>query len=91
MSGYFKALQTSSGIELVVVTGTRGQNFEKAQELLGEQVSKFVPFYGSNQIDVEPDPAGAGFEELPPLDPNNPRSGRWQGEKLECGIHVQAK
>ena len=27
-----------------------------------------------------------------PVDPNNPRSGRWQGqEKLECGIHIQAK
>jgi phosphoadenosine phosphosulfate reductase len=26
-----------------------------------------------------------------PLDPNNPRSGRWQGEKLECGIHIEAK
>ena len=26
-----------------------------------------------------------------PFDPNNPRSGRWQGkEKLECGIHIQA-
>ena len=23
-----------------------------------------------------------------PLDPVNPRSGRWQGQKLECGIHV---
>jgi phosphoadenosine phosphosulfate reductase len=26
-----------------------------------------------------------------PFDPANPRSGRWQGEKLECGIHIQAK
>jgi phosphoadenosine phosphosulfate reductase len=26
-----------------------------------------------------------------PLDPANPRSGRWQGQKLECGIHIQAK
>jgi hypothetical protein len=26
-----------------------------------------------------------------PFDPENPRSGRWQGEKLECGIHIQAK
>ena len=26
-----------------------------------------------------------------PLDPSNPRSGRWQGEKLECGIHIQEK
>src|SRR5216117_3991217 len=24
-----------------------------------------------------------------PLDPSNPRSGRWHGQKLECGIHVQ--
>jgi phosphoadenosine phosphosulfate reductase len=27
-----------------------------------------------------------------PFDPDNPRSGRWQGkEKLECGIHIQAE
>ena len=24
-----------------------------------------------------------------PLDPLNPRSGRWAGQKLECGIHIQ--
>jgi phosphoadenosine phosphosulfate reductase len=24
-----------------------------------------------------------------PLDPDSPRSGRWQGQKLECGIHLQ--
>ena len=26
-----------------------------------------------------------------PLDPGNERSGRWQGQKLECGIHIEAK
>ena len=26
-----------------------------------------------------------------PFDPNNPRSGRWDGKKLECGIHIQAE
>jgi len=26
-----------------------------------------------------------------PLDPSNDRSGRWQGQKLECGIHIQSK
>jgi phosphoadenosine phosphosulfate reductase len=26
----------------------------------------------------------------PPVDPDNPRSGRWQGQKLECGIHVKS-
>jgi phosphoadenosine phosphosulfate reductase len=24
-----------------------------------------------------------------PLDPEDPRSGRWLGQKLECGIHIQ--
>jgi phosphoadenosine phosphosulfate reductase len=24
-----------------------------------------------------------------PLDPNDPRSGRWGGQKVECGIHIQ--
>jgi phosphoadenosine phosphosulfate reductase len=26
-----------------------------------------------------------------PFDPENPRSGRWGGKKLECGIHIQAE
>ena len=26
-----------------------------------------------------------------PVDPTNDRSGRWQGQKLECGIHIEAK
>jgi phosphoadenosine phosphosulfate reductase len=25
-----------------------------------------------------------------PLDPNDPRSGRWEGRKVECGIHIEA-
>lgn len=25
-----------------------------------------------------------------PVDPNDPRSGRWAGRKVECGIHIQA-
>ena len=24
-----------------------------------------------------------------PFGPDNPRSGRWNGQKLECGIHIQ--
>ena len=27
----------------------------------------------------------------PPVDPNNPRSGRWAGNKLECGIHISTE
>ena len=45
-----------------------------------------LPLYelGYTSIGCEP------CTELPP-DPENPRSGRWQGQKLECGIHIQAK
>lgn len=45
-----------------------------------------LPLYdlGYSSIGCEP------CTSLPP-DPSNPRSGRWQGQKLECGIHIQAK
>jgi len=45
-----------------------------------------LPLYelGYTSIGCEP------CTELPP-DPSNPRSGRWQGQKLECGIHIQAE
>ena len=45
-----------------------------------------LPLYelGYTSIGCEP------CTEIPP-DPENPRSGRWQGQKLECGIHIQAK
>ena len=45
-----------------------------------------LPLYelGYTSIGCEP------CTSLPP-DPNDPRSGRWQGQKLECGIHIDAK
>ena len=47
---------------------------------------KLNPLYelGYTSIGCEP------CTSLPP-DPNDPRSGRWQGQKLECGIHIEAK
>jgi phosphoadenosine phosphosulfate reductase len=43
-----------------------------------------MPLYelGYSSIGCEP------CTSLPP-DPSNPRSGRWQGQKLECGIHIE--
>ena len=54
--------------------------YAKAQDI------PLLPLYelGYTSIGCEP------CTELPP-DPSNPRSGRWQGQKLECGIHIQAK
>jgi phosphoadenosine phosphosulfate reductase len=45
-----------------------------------------LPLYELGYTSIGCEPCTA----LPP-DPENPRSGRWQGEKLECGIHIQAK
>jgi phosphoadenosine phosphosulfate reductase len=43
-----------------------------------------LPLYELGYTSIGCEPCTA----IPP-DPNNPRSGRWQGEKLECGIHIQ--
>lgn len=45
-----------------------------------------LPLYESGYSSIGCQPCTS----LPP-DPSNPRSGRWQGQKLECGIHVQPK
>ena len=45
-----------------------------------------LPLYELGYTSIGCEPCTA----LPP-DPSNPRSGRWQGQKLECGIHVQVK
>ncbi|MBI4262967.1 MAG: phosphoadenylyl-sulfate reductase [Acidobacteria bacterium] len=45
-----------------------------------------LPLYEQGYTSIGCEPCTS----LPP-DPANPRSGRWQGQKLECGIHIQAK
>ena len=43
-----------------------------------------LPLYDAGYTSIGCEPC----TELP-SDPSNPRSGRWQGQKLECGIHIQ--
>ena len=45
-----------------------------------------LPLYSAGYTSIGCRPCTA-----PPCDPDNPRSGRWSGTKLECGIHIQAK
>jgi phosphoadenosine phosphosulfate reductase len=47
---------------------------------------KLMPLYDEGYTSIGCEPCTT-----PPIDPNNPRSGRWAGQKLECGIHIQAK
>jgi phosphoadenosine phosphosulfate reductase len=47
---------------------------------------ELMPLYNQGYTSIGCEPCTT-----PPVDPDNPRSGRWQGQKLECGIHIQAK
>lgn len=61
----------------------------RAREVWGyarEHAIPLLPLYDRGYTSVGCEPCTS-----PPLDPSNPRSGRWGGQKLECGIHIQAK
>jgi len=42
-----------------------------------------LPLYDEGYLSIGCEPCTSR-----PDDPNNPRSGRWRGQKLECGIHT---
>ena len=44
---------------------------------------EYLPLYDQGYLSIGCEPCTAL-----PEDPNNPRSGRWGGKKLECGIHT---
>ena len=44
-----------------------------------------LPLYGQGYTSI-----GCAPCTTPPADPGNPRSGRWAGRKLECGIHISS-
>jgi phosphoadenosine phosphosulfate reductase len=44
---------------------------------------RYLPQYDQGYASIGCEPCTAI-----PADPNNPRSGRWSGKKLECGIHT---
>jgi phosphoadenosine phosphosulfate reductase len=43
-----------------------------------------LPLYAQGYTSIGCEPCT-----VPPLDPSDPRSGRWGGQKRECGIHIQ--
>jgi phosphoadenosine phosphosulfate reductase len=52
-------------------------------EYVGAQRFEYLPLYDEGYSSIGCEPCTAL-----PDDPNNPRSGRWGGKKLECGIHT---
>jgi phosphoadenosine phosphosulfate reductase len=53
-------------------------DYAKAHEI------RLLPLYDAGYTSIGCEPCTTK-----PIDPANPRSGRWQGQKLECGIHIQ--
>jgi phosphoadenosine phosphosulfate reductase len=51
---------------------------------LKEHGIRALPLYDAGYTSIGCEPCTQ-----PPIDPDNPRSGRWGGHKLECGIHIQ--
>lgn len=74
-----------SGKEITRVAPIAGWSARDVWRYAKKHDIPLLPLYelGFTSIGCEP------CTSLPP-DPNNPRSGRWQGQKLECGIHIQA-
>lgn len=51
----------------------------------GRHAIPLLPLYDLGYTSIGCEPCTAL-----PFDPSDPRSGRWSGRKLECGIHIQA-
>lgn len=55
-------------------------------DYLKQQGIPVLPLYNRGYTSIGCEPCTAL-----PFDAENPRSGRWAGKKLECGIHIQAE
>ena len=58
-------------------------NWEQVWRYVNENEIPVLPQYDEGYLSIGCHPCTAL-----PSDPNNPRSGRWGGTKLECGIHT---
>ena len=58
-------------------------NWDQVWNYVNENGISHLPQYDDGYLSIGCQPCTAL-----PADPNNPRSGRWGGTKLECGIHT---
>jgi phosphoadenosine phosphosulfate reductase len=72
-----------SGTELWKVSLLADWTWGQVWEYTAENKLPYLPQYDAGYPSIGCEPCTAI-----PSDPNNPRSGRWGGTKLECGIHT---
>ncbi|HEY3837349.1 MAG TPA: phosphoadenylyl-sulfate reductase [Bryobacteraceae bacterium] len=73
-----------TGKSLTKVSPLAGWTNQDVWAYLKEHRVPTLPLYDKGYTSIGCEPCTQ-----PPLDPDNPRSGRWGGHKLECGIHIQ--
>jgi phosphoadenosine phosphosulfate reductase len=72
-----------SGKKLLKVSLLADWKWGQVWEYTGAKRIEYLPLYDEGYPSIGCEPCTAL-----PEDPNNPRSGRWGGKKLECGIHT---
>ena len=72
-----------SGKTVLKVSPLADWTWTKVWEYTGANRLNYLPQYDQGYASIGCEPCTAL-----PEDPNNPRSGRWGGKKLECGIHT---
>lgn len=72
-----------SGSTLLKVSPLVDWTWAQVWGYVGQKQLDYLPLYDQGYLSIGCEPCTAL-----PDDPNNPRSGRWGGKKLECGIHT---
>jgi len=72
-----------SGQTLLKVSLLADWKWPQVWEYVQSHHIEYLPLYDQGYLSIGCEPCTAL-----PEDPNNPRSGRWGGKKLECGIHT---
>ncbi len=72
-----------SGKTLLKVSLLADWTWGQVWEHTGKHGLSYLPQYDQGYLSIGCEPCTAI-----PVDPANPRSGRWSGKKLECGIHT---
>jgi phosphoadenosine phosphosulfate reductase len=72
-----------SGKTLLKVSPLADWDFKRVWSYISLHGIEYLPLYDEGYSSIGCEPCTSI-----PVDPNNPRSGRWSGRKLECGIHT---
>jgi phosphoadenosine phosphosulfate reductase len=75
-----------TGKTLVKMSPLADWSWAQVWEYTGRHKLKYLPQYDQGYLSIGCEPCTAL-----PEDPGNPRSGRWGGRKLECGIHTSSE